>query len=230
MTNVRFTCDGVFIDVLEKPKASFKYIPEYYKKMPNNINEIKDSGNGTVKKCIPFLDAMSIGYIIPLDNDLRVVVEKGDISIYSSHQDIYPVKTHVQEQFTNTPISGPYFGKVIFKLLNKWVIETDRNYSCLFTSPLNHLETRFKMLDGIVDTDTYYQEVNFPFVWTGGEGEFLLKKGTPIIQVIPFKRENYKSSFGNHDYKKKEISFLKMRALFNDGYKKLFWHRRKEIE
>ena len=43
---------------------------------------------------------------------------------------------------------------------------------------------------GIVNTDSYYNRINFPFFikdkWKG-----TIKKGTPLIQVIPFKRDEW---------------------------------------
>ena len=47
----------------------------------------------------------------------------------------------------------------------------------------------FEVLSGFVDTDTYVAPVNFPFVATAGDGIHTLPKGTPLIQVIPFPRE-----------------------------------------
>ena len=44
------------------------------------------------------------------------------------------------------------------------------------------------MLSGLVDTDSYRSPVNFPFVATAPDGVYTLKKGTPLVQVIPFRR------------------------------------------
>ena len=44
------------------------------------------------------------------------------------------------------------------------------------------------MLSGLVDTDSYRSPVNFPFVAVAPDGVYTLKKGTPLVQVIPFRR------------------------------------------
>ncbi len=44
------------------------------------------------------------------------------------------------------------------------------------------------MLSGLVDTDSYRSPVNFPFVAVADDGVYTLKKGTPLVQVIPFRR------------------------------------------
>jgi hypothetical protein len=46
----------------------------------------------------------------------------------------------------------------------------------------------FEVVAGIVDTDSYASLIHFPFFATGKDGVHALEKGTPIVQVIPFKR------------------------------------------
>ena len=47
---------------------------------------------------------------------------------------------------------------------------------------------RSEVLSGVVDTDAFPTPVNFPFVVTAGDGVHVLPKGTPLVQVIPFRR------------------------------------------
>ena len=37
------------------------------------------------------------------------------------------------------------------KFINKWLIETPPGYSCLFIHPMNRVEERYKIIEGIVD-------------------------------------------------------------------------------
>lgn len=49
-------------------------------------------------------------------------------------------------------------------------------------------------MSGIVDTDSYDQRVNFPYIVNGDKYPYideLIKAGTPYVQVIPFKRQNW---------------------------------------
>jgi hypothetical protein len=54
--------------------------------------------------------------------------------------------------------------------------------------PLNRLNPVFECLAGIVDTDTYTSLIHFPFFATGEDGIYVVEKGTPLVQVIPFRR------------------------------------------
>ena len=41
---------------------------------------------------------------------------------------------------------------------------------------------------GVVDTDTYTALIHLPFFATGPDGVHVIERGTPLVQVIPFRR------------------------------------------
>lgn len=55
--------------------------------------------------------------------------------------------------------------------------------------PLNRPNRVFEIVSGVVDTDSYQSEIHFPFFATGGDGLHVLERCTPIVQVIPFRRD-----------------------------------------
>jgi hypothetical protein len=183
-----------------------------------------------VKRCVPFLDALSAGFIIPLWADLYVVASEGQLNLSFPHN--LPMQksihAHGYPQMPDHPKADAPYGREFLKFVNPWVIETDPGYSCLFTAPLNHLEGRFKVLDGVVDTDTYYNNVNFPFMWTGGDGEFFIPKGTPLMQVIPFRREAFSLSIGVTDDARRGTTAGVLGTHMKNAYRQEFWSRRKE--
>lgn len=74
------------------------------------------------------------------------------------------------------------------KFPNHWTISIPPGWSCLFVPPLNRPHESFEVLSGVVDTDRFTTPVNFPFIATGGDGVHVLPKGTPLVQVVPFRR------------------------------------------
>jgi hypothetical protein len=56
--------------------------------------------------------------------------------------------------------------------------------------PLNRPDPVFTCASGVVDTDVYASPVHFPFFATAPDGVYTLAKGTPLVQVIPFRRES----------------------------------------
>ena len=115
------------------------------------------------------------------------------------------------------------------KVLNPWVIETPPGYSCLFLPPLNNADDRFSIIPGIVDTDTFENEINFPFIVNGDKYPILestIKVGTPYVQVIPFKRDNWKMKVEKIDDKLYVKRKFKLGKNIIHNYKQLFWNKR----
>ncbi len=127
---------------------------------------------------------------------------------------------------------------LLLKILNPWFIKTPPGYSCLFVPPLNNCDDRFDIIPGIVDTDDWDLEINFPFVLNGDKYETLetvIKRGTPYVQVIPFKRDSWEMKIKTTRYKncmKKNIRHITLQLLRsykeqilevkNHGVKKLY--------
>jgi hypothetical protein len=74
------------------------------------------------------------------------------------------------------------------KFHNYWTVRTPPGWSSLFVPALNRPNGVVELFSGVVDTDTFATPVNFPFVAVAGDGVHVLPKGTPLVQVIPFRR------------------------------------------
>jgi hypothetical protein len=74
------------------------------------------------------------------------------------------------------------------KFHDHWTIRTARGRSCLFLPPLNRPNPLFHCVAGIVDTDRCASPVHLPFFATGPDGVHVIERGTPLVQVIPFRR------------------------------------------
>jgi hypothetical protein len=212
---IEFLTTEEYADVLIPPGPANKFIPEWFKSIPAYSKVTRDLKGGfmmNAKKCMPMLDAMTHGYIIPLAGDVHIRTNE-DASLIDITQNRYVKLTdeHPEEQV------GPQFlfpKHHLVKFLNHFVIKTPPGYSCLFTAPINHLETRFTALGGIVDTDLYDREINFPTCWMAANFDSILKAGTPIVQCIPFKRsttiEKFKvRPFNETEFKKRETTKMK---------------------
>lgn len=220
---IKFVCEKHLLGSIPNPVRSVRAAPHYYKSIKPQID--LNPQNSTVKRCVPFLDAISAGFIIPLWADMFVFAKDGNIEINfpNNFPQAETLGFHSSDQMPSHPMSKMPYGNILMKFINPWIIETDPGVSCLFTSPLNHMQKNFKILDGVVDTDTYYNNVNFPFVWTGGDGEFFFEKGTPLVQVIPFRREqqDIEVSVVDEDKKQKALSLLGTRM--KNAYREEFW-------
>jgi hypothetical protein len=203
-------------EVLIPPAPANKFIPNWYRSIPTHCKSNRDTITGgvsmTAKKCLPMLDAMTHGYIIPLAGDVHIR-SNDDASLIEITENRFVKLTEEHSQDQVSP-NFPFPKNHLIKFINHFVIKTPPGYSCLFVSPINHLETRFITLGAVVDTDKYDREINFPTVWLANNYDDTVLAGTPIIQCIPFKRsttiENYKvRPYTPEEWHKREVTRLK---------------------
>jgi hypothetical protein len=226
MFRKRQTKPIVFTDVIGvakeyAPQSAIHFIPEWYKKMESYFPKEKNpDSKPTIKKCIPFLDAMTAGYIIVSPCDVYVSFKDGEPNYNSTIPNL--IQFHQRKQGYLHPKANEF---QFPKWSNPWAIKTPKGYSTLFLPPMHNEHERFVILEGIVDTDAYYAPVNFPFVLKTPTEEFMIPAGTPIAQVIPFKREKWQSSFSN-DFTEAQNTLTYLTSRFFDRYKKMFWSRK----
>jgi hypothetical protein len=209
----------------EFPTPAINNLPEWYKKMTaytgdrrkNNV----DNFMSTVKKCVPVLDAMSHGYIIKTWTDVNFGEDK--VSWSMTEAGLSAVEGHPQEQIPGYPLES-FYKKEVLKWMNPWKIETPKGYSCLFLNPIGHY-LPFKIIEGIVDTDTFPLTINFPF-FLNKSFEGIIPHGTPMVQVIPFKRETFKSKNKKNNEDLYEKNVLKHNRTFLNRYKINWWSRK----
>jgi len=214
---IEFLRENPDLDILAPGPAS-KFIPEWYKAIPM-VGEDKII---TVKTCIPFLDGMTAGYMVPVPCDIEFTGEEWRHNSILSK----PVSSHTKYQVTNAEIDEDLDGEHPWKFNSSFRIKTPKGYSTLFTHPINRTDLPFKSLTAVVDTDVHPVVVNYPFLlkkgWTG-----IIEAGTPMIQCIPFKREDWEMEV--RDSKKGEMQHNEAYRILNPPfgvYKKNWWQRK----
>lgn len=223
--NITFT-NTIGTSEIYSPKPATQVIPDWYKDAPEYTHgdRIIKGGNTphTVKKCIPVFDAMTAGYIIPTYVDIQVTQVDG--MPYYEWPSFDAISFHPIEQAPNHPgVNGAPFPK----WTNPWSIRTPRGYSCLFVPPMHNPNGIFTVLPGVVDTDTYDPPVNFPFTLNDVKWEGIIPAGTPMVQVIPFKRDSFKMTIGDDkDRINQSKTTARLRSLWFNSYKRQFWSRK----
>lgn len=221
--NLYLELEGMF----EKPVPARNAIPEWYKKQERYMeNKVTYNHNmevsHTIKRCMPVMDSMTAGYIIKLPSDLRVERVEGTEDHKSFSWAIGNwtlIESHNESQVSQYPRDEKW-SKTPYKFKNPFGIKTPKGYSCLFVDPMHSDSKPFMCMPAVVDTDDFNTPLNFPF-FIEKDFEGIIPAGTPIIQVIPFKREEWTSSFGRitreQDNRMKYAS-----RLFADRYMKFF--------
>jgi len=193
-------------EVQLKPYPAVKQLPKWfldsrpYEDRPGWPNDGKlhirnREANATYKKCVPLLDSLSAGYIIPLWADVMVEQDNGFPGIYwKTNSDIFALHGAPSREIP-APVG---YDQVVYKYLNCWIPQTPKGYSCLIISPLGYNDLPFEAVPAIVDTDSSTLELVFP-MWVKSGFEGIVEKGTPLVQIIPFKRDDWESTFDYYE-------------------------------
>lgn len=214
------------------PIPAINSIPEWYKAIPHITNGEKKLKfplgygvpNVSVKRCIPFMEAMTSGYMVVLSDD--IYIEQVDNAPFIRWRNTYDmISLHSAEQFKGIPVPYGYMENFVAKWNNDWVIKPPKGYSILFTHPLNRHDLPFYTISGFVDCDSYDIPVQFPFFLREGF-EGLIEKGTPVCQLTLVKRENWESKKLAYDPDKATKNTFKFFQTFIGSYKKNFWQRK----
>ena len=184
---IEFLCRAEDRGVIAEPVPARSALPDWFRSLKGvDRDQLSATNDGvTVKRCLPFLDAMSTGWIMPLAATVRLHVTDDGKHVEAGWEfDRVMVSNHSAFQVAG----NPYEPRPPMKFHNYWTIRTPPGWSCLFIPPLNRPNPVFEVLSGIVDTDAFATPVNFPFVAIAEDGVHELRKGTPLVQVIPFRR------------------------------------------
>jgi hypothetical protein len=226
-------------NIFPEPEPASKNIPLWYKKVESFYNNDSTPNNGnqnlTVKRCVAFLDVLSSGYILKAPFDIYVDTT-GDTPTFDVPEAMKAlisignkalIGTHDLKQVPGYPFDHDQYIEYLFRVNMIWVVETDPGYSTLFINPQHHEVSPFFTISAVIDTDEYPSNGLMSFL-VKKNFKGVVAKGTPLMQMIPFKREEYVSEYIQTQEKVSEVTriTLLVRSVFNSGYKKFLWHKK----
>lgn len=223
------------VDFIEIPKPAKRYLPKWYlDALPTVGGKLKIesnfSGSGnqpfkTMKMCSPFGDSLTMGYIFELWCDIEVIKKDENFELKWAHDEWPIFKGREEKASVGFETPENYYEKAI-SLYNPIYIKTPPGYSVMITQPLNRFDLPFLGLTGIVDTD---KEPLFP----GNYPMFLnkncpdiIKKGTPLIQIIPFKRDEWISEENEELVKDGGKAHKRAMSVISRWYKDNAWSKK----
>jgi hypothetical protein len=206
--------------------------PSWYSRMPLFVRGQKTFGliqgqhgmipNTTLRACMPFKEALTLGYLVLLEADLLVTKKENGFDFsWSVETDL--VSSHSPEQAPGLP--EPFDGKPgVMKWSNEYTFSTPKGYSALYTHPMNRHDLPFRTFSGVVETDRYPLPVQFPFQMLDFSNDSLIiPKGTPVAQIMPFKRDNFESSLVKANEEETRKAGFVLHSLISSAYKTLWW-------
>lgn len=232
-------------EIINGPSPAQKNIPDWYKNLDTHIYgqkqttihpDIISESNFTIKGCSSFFDALTHGYIYTLPADIQLEgMPNGKLKVEMSVKTDFVLKVMdgpADKSIVNSLPIGDEFYEHLMMWSFDFSLKTPKGYSVLFCHPLNRFELPFQTFSGIVETDEYNQAVHFPFFIKKlpvGK-KVIIKKGTPIVQIIPFKREHWKienKPFSQKVYDMMVKQNFKLKSIIGRSYKIQWWKRKK---
>jgi hypothetical protein len=223
------------IENLVAPEPSYKLVPQWYRDLAKHLttndleelNPVNDRGgdgsNVSTKLCLPFQDAMTMGYMYLLEDDLHVELSKDGKPKLSWKKDLLLIdkRPHVDLAIPDD-VHPIHFGVKM-----NWFYETPEGYSLLLTMPINRPDLPFWTPSGVVDADIWGLPAFLPF-FIKRNFEGVIKKGTPVAQMIPIKREPWNLNIDespeaqeDHDLRSEN-----RRSHITAHYRKFAWRKK----
>jgi len=218
------------------PEPTIKHLPDWYRKaeryhkLPSGEPYRQQDGSLmlTWKSCPAIFDVLITGYVLRLPCD---------IEFYLNDENKISVKVHDQnlQHFCTERPPMPGFAAPMgyyedhFAWYPDWATIIPEGYTALYTHPMNRYDLPFTMPFGIIDND----KVNLPglmpfYIAKGFQG--IIKAGTPYMQILPFKKENWESKIEfeipEKIYQKNMDNSKKYRTPEGGVYKNEIWQRR----
>jgi hypothetical protein len=217
-------------DFLGLPKAAKNFVPEWYKKSEKVINGSKEildhHGNKklALKACMPFADSLLSGYMVYSWQDIQVTRDANGIPNFAWPIEPDPLQSRPSDGDQLLPVPAGHDGLSLV-WLNKLSMKTPAGYSVLITHPLNRFDLPFTTLSAIVDSDSVMYPGRVPF-FIKSDFEGVIKKGTPIYQVIPFKREDWVSQKDEAIIKEGNKNMFNATSVISGWYKQNYWKKK----
>jgi hypothetical protein len=222
-----------------KPTPAVNAIPKWFKEMDRFYGKddrasIHARENGTIRDCPAVNDALFSGYTLYLPADIFIDATgteiEYDIGHFGKGSRIEDANFNFIAMHSKSSTKGynTLFDvhEQTMKWQTYWGVRTDEGYSTLFIHPIHRTDLPFHMVTAIVDTDKFGTREPYGFfIKKGFKG--IIHRGTPMLQVFPFKREEWKMEIVEPDGKDYIRNKQMISSVFNQPYKKLFWQRKK---
>lgn len=224
--------DRYSFEVCPKPFPASQSIPEWWKQASPYIKSKENpdgkkiivnnfQSNASFKKCTPMLDMLSSGYIVPLWSDVQIKKVEGIPQI------TWRVQKNVFELQNPEDVEVPVgYSKVQFKFLNRWIPKLPRGYSAMVIPCPGYQNNIFKPMSAVIDYDKTTHPLHPP-MFLRNDFEGIVEKGTPMFQIVPFKRNNWESTFSFLNDQDYNINIDRdVKSTIVNNYIKNFWEKK----
>lgn len=179
------------------------------------------------KSCPAMLDSFISGYMLLTPCDIYFEKINDEINIHTEVGFTQFCGKRGKEIGFPTP---PGYETTHFYWYTNWMPQVPKGYGCLYIHPLNRFDLPFLTISGFVDSEEFSVPGNSPF-FIKKDFEGIIPAGTPYLQVIPYKIEDWNMSVKQYSYKDIVEDKKNMQEKFIEdvgtNYKTKFWRKKK---
>jgi hypothetical protein len=206
-------------------KQASATVPDWYKKTPKFLSgKFSEVDDRTFKACTPFLEAITTGYHLLLPADIMVSIKNGKQAFFWRNRDQLVDQRNPQSN-PSLPVPHGYSNEHwVWKTFGSFTVPKD--YSILFTHPLNRNDLPFYTLSGVLEGGyVLAPHGSIPF-FLKENFEGVIHQGTPIAQLIPFKNEKWELKENNKILEEGFKNTEKANTVFLGWYKNTHWKKK----
>ena len=225
---IKFGADPeLYIELVPRSKN----IPKWYKDAESwtggtNKPIIENyKANRGMKLCVPFLDSLRSGYDVPLWTDVQVENDENGGKKLSWMHSPDPISLRDPENNKTMPVPPGHLMNAPMTWVLPFFIKTPPGYSCIISHPFNRYDLPFTTFTAIVDSDSSVYPGFTPF-FMHSDFTGIIKRGTPMMSVFPFKRDKWKSERDDSIIKEGMKQKFESASVLSGHYKKNIWKKK----
>lgn len=201
------------------PYESNKAIPGWWKEAPYDLSKSEYQPQSMyVRRCPAFADLFSAGYIVPMWADTTIYFNRKNLEWnWTCGAKESPFKINIFDKRSFIDYGKFYLNglnaNAIFQFESPWMIKAPKDVS-IFQLPIYYNESvDYGVMPGTFDADLTNQ-TKIEIGYFSDEKEIFIKKGTPLVQYIPYKKINHDFIVRSlNDEDKKHINKVHIRSV-----------------
>ena len=219
------------------PTPSKKIIPKWFSNADRYLKDsifnkilINEEGGlmPSFKACPSLMDFYTSGYMYTTPCDLTFYKDKNNninVKTETGFEDFCMQRDPMKDFYVPSGYQDFHF-----HWYPNWAPSLPEGYSAMYLNPVNRFDLPFLTISGIIDNDKMDTPGLMPFfIREGFEGT--IPAGTPYVQIIPFKREDWEMDFKFYEYdeiiERHNKQASKFRTKDGGAYKEHVWSKKK---
>lgn len=192
--------------------------------------------NKNLNKCPGLTDFYDSGYIISAHCDIHIKANKAGVICKLENLRNNPDYPSVQKSldpsimdptFASSIITDDSVKKIVYKIPLPWSVTTKPGYSAYVLPSYLHYNFSDKIFiyPGVVDYDKGFGVINFIFSPLK-ECEFKITSGTPLLHILPYKREKFTAECDKASINESDLHFFSFPSKARQYYRRHFWSKK----